>query len=93
MNPRSEPKMPTPELTKQLQQAGLPMLVTNELLSIWQEGSPAKFKKLVDEGKLMAKLKSLKPALMLANEYRNDPQMMHVSLSEKMQMAELPLTL
>lgn len=78
---------------EQLMAAGLPLMVTHELMSIWQEGSPTKFKKLMDEGKLLAKLKSLKLALRLANEYRNDPQMMHVSLSEKMQMAELPLTL
>jgi hypothetical protein len=85
--------MTTPSQNEQLRAAGLPLIVTSELLSIWQEGSPSKYKKLVDEGKLMARLKSLKRQLVQANEYRNDPEMMHVSLTEKMQMAELPLTL
>lgn len=93
MLPMSEPKMSLPQMTEQLRAAGLPLMVSNELMSIWREGSPTKFKKLVDEGKMLSKLKSLKPALKLANEYRNDPQMMHVSLTEKMQMADLPMTL
>ena len=85
--------MPTPDLTKQLQQAGLPLMVTSELLSIWQEGSPSKYKKLVAENQLLPMLQSLKASLEQANEYRTDPQMQHVSLTEKLQMAELPLTL
>ena len=76
-----------------LSKAGLPLLVTNELLSIWLEGSPSKFKKLVDSNGLLPMLRNLKPQLTQANEYRIDPQMMHVSLTEKLQMAELPLTL
>ncbi len=78
---------------KALQSSGLPLQVTNELLSIWLEGSPSKFKALVTENKLLPMLKNLKAALQAANEYRIDPQMQHVSLTEKLQMAELPLTL
>lgn len=85
--------MPTPGLTKQLQQAGLPLLVTSELLSIWQEGSPSKYKKLVAENQLLPMLQSLKDSLIQANEFRTDPELTHLTLAEKMQMAELPLTL
>lgn len=76
-----------------LRTSGLPLQVTNELMSIWLEAYPTKFKQLIQDDKLMAKLKSLKAALKQANEYRNDPEMMHVSLTEKLQMAELPLKL
>lgn len=78
---------------KALQSSGLPLLVTNELLSIWLEGSPAKFKKLVSDSKTVSVLKGHKAALQQANEYRIDPQMQHVSLTEKLQMADLPLKL
>jgi hypothetical protein len=76
-----------------LRATGLPLQVTNELLSIWLEASPSKFKALVAENKLLPMLKNLKRQLQAANEYRIDPQMQHVSLTEKLQMVELPLTL
>lgn len=76
-----------------LTQAGLPLMVTNELLSIWLEGSPRKFKQLIEQNKLIPMLKSLKKILQLANEYRADPSMQHVSLTEKLQMAGLSLVL
>ncbi len=78
---------------KALQSSGLPLLVTNELLSIWLEGSPAKFKQLVSDSKIVPVLKGHKTALQQANEMRIDPQMQHVSLTEKLQMADLPLKL
>ena len=78
---------------QELRKSGLPLQVTNELMSIWLEAYPTKFRQLVKDGKLMAKLKSLKTALVLANDYRIDPAMTHVSLTEKLQMADLPLKL
>lgn len=76
-----------------LQKSGLPLLVTNELLSIWLEGWPIKFRRLVQTDSLLPMLLSLKLSLRQCNEYRGDPELMHVSLAEKMGMAGLPLTL
>lgn len=86
MNPRME-------LTQALIKEKIPLIIAGNLMDIWQEGSPTKFKKLMDEGKMLAKLKSLKPAMKVALQHHSDPQMMHVSLTEKLQMADLPLPL
>ena len=76
-----------------LQASRLPLLVTNELMSIWLEGWPKKFKLLVQQNQMLPKLIALRQQLEEANELRNDPNQTHITLSEKFQMAELPLKL
>lgn len=76
-----------------LQSSGLPLMVTNELLSIWLEGWPDRFANLVSEGTLLPMLNSLASALRRANTLAGDPEMTHIGLAEKLEIAELPLVL
>lgn len=74
-----------------LQASGLPLMVTNELLSVWLEGWPDRFNALVRSDALVPMLKGMASSLRRASEYAGDPEMTHIGLTEKLQMAGLPL--
>lgn len=76
-----------------LQSSGLPLMVTNELLSIWLEGWPERFHALVSCGALLPMLKGMGTSLRKARDLAGDPNMTHINLSEKLAMAGLPLVL
>jgi hypothetical protein len=74
-----------------LQASGLPLMVTNELLSVWLEGWPDRFNGLLRSDTLVPMLKGMGTSLRRASAYAGDPEMTHISLTEKLQMAGLPL--
>ena len=76
-----------------LRSSRLPLMVTNELLSIWFEGWPERFNALVRSGGLLPMLEGMGPSLRRARDLAGDPNMTHISLSEKLTMAGLPLVL
>lgn len=70
----------------------LPKIETMTLLQIWEAGSRAKLRKLAASGELMPLLtRKYRDALELANETRG--QNGHLTVTECLQVAELPLTL
>lgn len=76
-----------------LQSSGLPLMVTNELLSIWLEGWPERFNALVSSGALLPMIEGMGPSLRKARDLAGDPDVTHISMSEKLAMAGLPLVL
>ena len=75
-----------------IQASDLPKIEAMTLLQIWEAGSHAKLKKLVATGDLVPLLTgSLKESLELANETRGKNS--HLTVTECLQVAELPLKL
>ena len=74
-----------------LQRSGLPLRVTNELLSIWLEGWPDRFHALVRAGALLPMVNGMAASLRQANDFAGDPTLTHIGLTEKLEMAGLPL--
>lgn len=70
----------------------LPKIETMMLLHIWAQGSRAKLRRLAQDGELMPLLtQRYLDALDLANETRG--QNGHLTVTECLKVAELPLTL
>lgn len=81
-----------PENFQTLNMSDLPMQDMWTLLEIWYAGSPKKFKQLVASGELVPLLtKTHRDALEFANETRLAN--LHLTPSECLQVAELPMTL
>ena len=76
-----------------LQSSGLPLMMTNELLSVWLEGWPERFDALVSNGTLLPMLDGMGASLRKALDLASDPNLCNVGLTEKLEMAGLPLVL
>lgn len=82
-----------PDQWRSLQLSGLPLMVTNELLSIWLEGWPDRFEALAHGGALVPMLHGMGASLRRARDLAGDPDMSHVSIAEKLELAGLPLVI
>lgn len=80
-----------PDQWRALQLSGLPLMVTNELLSIWLEGWPDRFAALAGSGALVPMVSSMAAGLRSARDLAGDPAMAHVGMAEKLELAGLPL--
>ena len=79
------------ETFAKVQGCDLPKIETMTLLQIWAAGSRNKLRTLAKRGELLPLLNRNREALEVANEARG--QNGHLTVTECLQVAELPLTL
>ena len=84
-----------PQATEQLRSLRdkLPLQMATELLVMWQESNPQRFKSLASQGQILPLLEQQDQLLSKATDLEASPQADGLVRHEIMQMCSLPLTL